>query len=198
MDHPIRLIVTDDLRRSRLTVFFRLFLCIPHIIVLALWGIAAYIVGIINWFATLFAGQSPQGLHDFQAKYLRYTAQVWGYAYLLADPFPAFGGADGYPIDLAIAPPEPQSRLTVFFRILLAIPALILGGALGYLARILAFFGWFAALFTGRMPEGLRNLGAFCLRYEMQSYAYMFLLTPRYPSLSPGESATAPAATTGA
>ena len=39
--HPIGLIVTDDLRRSRLTVFFRLLLVIPHLIWLTLWGIVA-------------------------------------------------------------------------------------------------------------------------------------------------------------
>ena len=38
MEHPIQLIVTDDLSRSRLTVFFRLLLVIPHWIWLGLWG----------------------------------------------------------------------------------------------------------------------------------------------------------------
>ena len=32
-EHPIGLVVTDDLRRSRLTVFFRYLLVIPHRIV---------------------------------------------------------------------------------------------------------------------------------------------------------------------
>ena len=31
-ERPIRLVVTDDLERSRLTVFFRLFLAIPHLV----------------------------------------------------------------------------------------------------------------------------------------------------------------------
>ena len=37
--HPIGLIVTDDLQRSRLTTFFRLILAIPHLVLVALWGI---------------------------------------------------------------------------------------------------------------------------------------------------------------
>ena len=61
--HPIRLAVTDDLRRSRLTVFFRLLLALPHLIWLALWGIVASLAAIVNWFATLFVGRSPDGLH---------------------------------------------------------------------------------------------------------------------------------------
>jgi len=56
--HPVRLVVDDDLRRSRLTVFFRLLLAIPHLIWLSLWGIAAYLAAIVNWFATLITGRS--------------------------------------------------------------------------------------------------------------------------------------------
>ncbi len=35
------------------------------------------------------------------------------------------------------------------------------------------------------MPEGLRNLGASCLRYTAQTYAYLFLVTDRYPYATP-------------
>ena len=41
--HPIRLLVTDDLHRSRLTVFFRLPLSIPHFFWLGLWSIVAFV-----------------------------------------------------------------------------------------------------------------------------------------------------------
>ena len=54
---PIRLSVDDDLRRSRLTVFFRLPLAIPHFVWLLLWGIAAFFAVIANWFVTLFRGR---------------------------------------------------------------------------------------------------------------------------------------------
>jgi len=45
--------------------------------------------------------------------------------------------------------------------------------------------GWWSSLVRGRMPEGLRNLGASCLRYSAQTYAYVFLLTERYPYSAP-------------
>jgi hypothetical protein len=35
------------------------------------------------------------------------------------------------------------------------------------------------------MPEGLRNLGAFALRYTAQTWAYVALLTDSYPYASP-------------
>jgi Domain of unknown function (DUF4389) len=182
--HPIRLVVTDDLQRNRLTVFFRLILAIPHVIWLLLWGIVATLAAIANWFATLVKGESPEGLHNFLATYLRYMTQVYAYILLIADPFPGFGGKPGYPVEIEVDPPQPQNRWTVAFRILLAIPAFIIAGIFGYLNRILALFSWFVALVLGRVPEGLRNVAAFALRFEQQTAGYTFLLTSRYPSFN--------------
>ena len=69
--HPIGLIVEDDLKRNRLTVFFRLLLAIPLAIWIAIWGIVTYIVVFIAWFAALFTGRVPEGLHNFMARFLR-------------------------------------------------------------------------------------------------------------------------------
>lgn len=182
--HPIRLVVTDDLQRNRLTVFFRLILAIPHLIWLTVWGIVAALAAIANWFATLVNGQSPEGLHDFLATYLRYQTHVYAYILLVADPFPGFGGKPGYPIDIEVDPPQRQNRWTVAFRVILAIPAFIISGILGYLNRALAVFSWFIALAMGSVPEGLRNLAALALRYEQQTAAYALLLTGRYPSFN--------------
>jgi hypothetical protein len=87
-------------------------------------------------------------------------------------------------VDVRIDPPEQQSRLTVFFRLLLAIPALFLVYVFRLVNQIVAFLGWFYCLATGRMHEGMRNLSAWLLRYEVQTYAYVGLLTGRYPSLA--------------
>jgi hypothetical protein len=184
VQHPIRLVVTDDLQRNRLTVFFRLILAIPHVIWLFLWGIVATLAAIANWFATLVKGESPEGLHNFLATYLRYMTQVYAYILLIADPFPGFGGKPGYPIEIEVDPPQPQNRWTVGFRIFLAIPAFIIAGIFGYLNRILALFSWFVALVLGRVPEGLRNVAAFALRFEQQTAGYTLLLTGRYPSFN--------------
>jgi hypothetical protein len=187
MEHPITLVVADDLRRSRLTVFFRGLLAIPPFIWLMLWGIAAFVAHIIAWFAALFTKRVPVGIHNFLAHYVRYQVHVYAYATLTANPFPGFTGAEGtYPIDLQVAPPEDQNRWTVFFRIILAIPALILSGAMNYLIEIVAFFAWFVCLFTGKMPEGMRNVLAYTIRYHAQTQAYYSLVTPRYPSLNVG------------
>jgi hypothetical protein len=182
-DRPVHLIVSDDLERSRLTVFFRLLLAIPHLIWLSLWGIAAFVVVIVNWFATLFAGTSPDGLHNFLAAYIRYAIHVGAYLLLGAEPFPDFLGKPGYPVDVEIAPPHPQNRWKVGFRIILALPALLIAGALP--SGVAAVFGWFAALAQARLPRGLRDAIAYALSYSAQLDAYLFLLTDRYPNSDP-------------
>jgi uncharacterized protein DUF4389 len=184
--HPVRIVVSDDLQRTRLTVLFRLILAIPHFIWLSLWAVIATLAAIVNWFATLFTGRSPDGLHNFLATYLRYQTHVTAYALLIADPFPGFTGTPGYPIDLEVDPPEEQNRLTVFFRVIVALPALIMARLLSSISGILAIFSWFIALVTGRVPEGLRNFAVLALRFETQTYAYLLLLTGRYPSFNVG------------
>src|SRR3954452_10950436 len=104
--HPIRLVVNDDLQRTRLTVFFRLILAIPLLLWALLWAVIALLAWIVNWFATLFMGRSPDGLHTFLASFLRFSTHVRAYTLLIADPWPGFTGKQGYPIDLEVDPPQ--------------------------------------------------------------------------------------------
>jgi hypothetical protein len=183
---PIGLDVRDDLERNRLTVFFRAILAIPHLIWLALWGVAAILAAVANWFVTLAGGVSPPSLHNFLAAYVRYQAHVYAYLFLIADPFPGFTGRAGsYPIDPTVAPPAEQNRWKVGFRVVLAIPAVLLNSAYGGLLLIVALLGWFAALATGRMPLGLRNAGALALRYSAQTNGYLGVITDAYPYSGP-------------
>jgi Domain of unknown function (DUF4389) len=181
--HPIGFVVTDDLVRSRLTVFFRLLLVIPHIIFLLLWGIAVNFAVFFSWLVAIFTGRVPDGLHSFDSAWLRYYTRVSGYVLLLANPFPPFTGEQPYPFDAHIDGPQVQSRLTVFFRVIMAIPALILSNVFRSVNSVVAFLAWFYCLFTGRMHEGMRNISTWLFRYEVQTYGYLMLLTGRYPSL---------------
>jgi hypothetical protein len=183
---PVRLTVDDDLRRSRLTVFFRALLALPHFVWATLWGVAVFFALIANWFVTLFRGRPAAGLARFLTRYLRYTTHIWAYALLIANPFPGFTGLPGsYPIDIQVEPPERQNRWVTGFRLVLAIPATFVQGALGGLLLMAGIFTWFSALARGRAPQGLRNLGAYALRYNAQTNGYLFLLTERYPYTGP-------------
>ena len=198
--HPVRVVGDPyDLRRSRLTVFFRLLLALPHLIWVVLWGIVALFAAIAQWFVTLFRGRPAGGLHSFLAAYVRYRLHVYAFLMLVANPFPGFTGAAGtYPLDLEVGGPERQNRWKTGFRIVLAIPAILVNAALGGALFASAVLTWFYALFKGAAPWGLRNLSAYALRYDAQTQAYLVLLTDSYPHASPleGEDTTAQDTTT--
>jgi hypothetical protein len=183
--HPVRLIVNDDLKRSRLTVFFRILLVIPHLFWQYFWLFATFWCVIVNWFAVLITGRSPEDLHLFLTRVLRYRTHLISYLLLVSNPYPTFFGRHGaHPVDLEIDGPDRQPRLVTLFRLVLAIPAFVVAYVLVFVMSVVALIGWFVALVIGRMPKGMRDLSAYCLRYEAQTYAYMIVLTSRYPSFS--------------
>ena len=190
--HPVTLELTDDGRRSRLTVFFRFLLAIPHLVWLLLWSIAAFFAALANGLVALVRGRSATPLHRFLAAYVRYTAHVTAFVFLVANPFPGFAGTPGYPVDVRIGEAERQNRWVTLFRIFLAIPSFIVAGAFWAVLAVVAVFGWFYALVRGRMPDGLRTLGAVAVRYLAQATAYWFVVTDEYPYSSPGLRPPAP------
>jgi hypothetical protein len=193
--HPVRLEGDSlDLRRSRLTVFFRLPLLIPLFVWGYLWGIPVGLAVVVQWFVLLFAGRPIGAFHRFVARYVRFWFHVAAFGVVAANPFPGFTGLAGsYPLDLVLPEPGRQSRWRTLFRFFMALPAFLLSfGFLGLLI-VSAMLTWFAALFTARAPEGLRNVSAWALRYWGQLNAFYYLLTDVYPFSSPLEGAEQPA-----
>lgn len=76
--------------RDRLTVAFRIFLVLPHLLVLWVLGIAWAISTLIAWLAILFGGSYPAALYDFSVGVLRWTTRVEAYFLLLRDEYPPF------------------------------------------------------------------------------------------------------------
>ena len=204
--------VTDDLRRSRLTVLFRLLLALPHIVWIILWTIAVVPVSIACWFATLATGQAPAGLHNFLSAFTRYSVHLSAYIFLAANPYPGFTGEPGYPVDVELPERGPQPRWKTALRLVLALPALLVTAVVGSgsigggggggggrggdpdwsfllsgggLVAVCGILGWFAALALGRMPNGLRDLAGYGIGYTAQTYAYLLLVTARYPNADP-------------
>jgi hypothetical protein len=185
-EHPVRLRDEGERGRNRLLVFFRLPLAVPHIVWVTLWAIAAFVLAVVGWFAALILGRLPDWLHRFLAAYLRYTTHVLSFLYVLGGPYPGFlGRAGSYPVDLEVEPPEPQSRLKTLFRVFLAVPAFLAGGAFGTVMLAAAIGAWWAGLVVGRIPEGLKGLLGWGVRYQAQVYGYLLLLTDRYPYTGP-------------
>jgi len=87
-------------------------------------------------------------------------------------------------VDMWFAGTAPQRRLTVAFRIILAIPQFIVLYFLFIAAFFVLVIGWFGALFMGRLPEWVHSFVSGVVRWTTRVYAYMYLLTDRYPPFS--------------
>jgi hypothetical protein len=209
--HPVRVVVRDDLRRNRVTVLFRLILALPHLVWITLFGIAAFTLAFVMWLAVLFERRAPAALHGFLASFTRYAVHLTAYLGLAADPYPGFTGAGPYPVDVEIDPPAFQGRWGAGFRLVLAVPAFLvsstlggsvalgsgyggaLAGGIGGLTATVAFLGWFASLVRGRMPRGMRDASVYAIGYAAQTTAYALMPTDRYPDSTPGKVEPPPA-----
>jgi len=119
-----------------------------------------------------------------------------------------------HPVNVEVTPAtEHRNRLTTAFRPILAIPHLLLvggpvafalsvvwqtsdtprvewgagTGVLGAVAAVCALIAWFAILFTGEYPVGLRSLVTVYLRWRVRAIAYIALLRDEYPPFGDDE-----------
>ena len=191
--------------RDRVGVGFRILLAIPHLLLVGgpvaaafswswtaengySWGAGggvlgpvAVVVAMIAWFAILFTGRYPRGLWELAAFYLRWRVRAVSYIALLRDEYPPFG--DGpYTASLELSPPDaPRDRLTVGFRLILALPHLVAICVLDVAWALVTVIAWFAILITGRYPAALYDFSVGVFRWNVRVEAYLLLLRDEYP-----------------
>lgn len=208
--HPVDVVIAPALTgRNRLTCGFRFILAIPHLLLVGgpmafaiTWfggsegepslefgsagviGAVAAVIAIIAWFAIVFTGAFPDGLWNLSAFYLRWRVRAVAYLMLLRDEYPPFGLGQ-YPATLILKfPGEARDRISVAFRIFLAIPHIFVLWFLGVTWTFTTLVAWFAILFTGAYPEVLYGFGVGVLRWTARVEAYLLLLTDEYPPFS--------------
>jgi hypothetical protein len=164
-------------------------LAFPHYVVLVVLGIGAFIAAVIGFFAVLFTKQVPPGIHTFIVQVQRYANRVTAYVSFLAPGYPAFGlaGDDNDPGDapmrFSVQHADELIRWGPLYKWILAIPHFIVLYALGIAEGVCVLIGFFAVLFTGRWPEGLRSFVVGVLRWQQRVYAYL-LLRDEYPAFA--------------
>jgi hypothetical protein len=90
-EYPAHVDVTPpDGERNRITTAFRIFLLIPHFIVLWVLSVLWLFTSIVSWFSILFTGRFPTGLYEYGVSMLRWSARVEAYLLLLHDEYPPF------------------------------------------------------------------------------------------------------------
>lgn len=173
-------------RLSRLLIFVKWLLAIPHFIVLYFFGILVYVVTVLAWFAILFTGRYPRGMWEFSLSYFHWQANVWAYLWLQRDEYPPFGTSEAYPVEFELEYPERLSRLLIFVKWLLILPSAFIYIFVAMVALVAVILAWFAILFTGRYPRGLFDFVSGTLRWGHRLSLYTYLLTDCYPPFRMG------------
>ncbi|HEX3704640.1 MAG TPA: DUF4389 domain-containing protein, partial [Vicinamibacterales bacterium] len=114
-----------------------------------------------------------------------------------------------YPVSLTVVPQiANRNRLTNAFRLLLALPHIILVGAiagelwsagshsilsiggttgiLGAVASLLAIISWFTIVLSGEHVQGIREITMLVLRWRARAIGYVMLLVDEYPPFGDG------------
>jgi hypothetical protein len=195
--------------RNRLTTAFRLILALPHLLLVGgpaafaisflhraengqfewgsgtgVLGAVAAVAAVIAWFAIVFTGKHPRGLWNMAAFYLRWRVRAAAYLALLRDEYPPFEDS-AYPASLALAPPAvSRDRVTVAFRIFLAVPHVLILWLLGFAWAFTTIIAWVSILATGKFPAQLYHFAVGVLRWSTRVEAYLLLLHDDYPPFS--------------
>ena len=120
--------------------------------------------------------------------FLRYTLRTATYFGFLREEYPPFGlmttpvdPGDDPRVGVDLVPQlEGRNRLTVAFRLILAIPHFIVLVLVGFAVFIVGVIAFFAVLFIGRWLDGLSHFVLGVGRWWLRFQAYLLVLTDEY------------------
>ena len=167
----------------------------PHLVVVLLLGLAAWILTLVAWLVIIATGRYPRAFFGFVSGTLRYSTRVGCYWLLVTDRFPPFGpaeGPDGYPVSVWVDEPVRRSRQTAALRPVLAVPALLILYFLALLGAVMSFVAWWAILATGRLPYGMFEVMGLGHRYQARVAGLLLAAHRRVPLVPGGKRLRAP------
>lgn len=202
--YPVRVDGHLDDRLSPWLWLVKVFLVIPHMVVLVFLWLAFAVLSVGAWFAILVTGQYPRGIFEFNVGVMRWTWRVGFYAFAAfgTDRYPPFSLADdpAYPAHLEVDYPEHLSRgLALVKWWLLAIPHYLIVGVLvgstaplwragafrfiggGGLIGLLALVAAVVLLIRRQYPNGLFDFVMGLNRWVWRVAAYAGLMRDEYP-----------------
>jgi hypothetical protein len=193
--YPTRFEVDAAEEVTRWRPLVQWFLAIPHLALLEALQAVAQLLAFISWFAILFTGRLPAGVAEFQAMYMRYWLRTMSYVGFLREEYPPFmftattadAGEDARTRVDVVPDMGDRNRLTTGFRLILAIPHIVVLVVLLLAAVIVGLVAVFAVLFTGRWPAGLQAFVVGVARWWLRVEAYLNLLTDQYPPFTTAE-----------
>jgi hypothetical protein len=198
--YPTSLKIDYPEQSDRLSVFFRLFLAIPVLVVLLLLvgagtqdssddvryiGTAGFVV-VPTVLMILARRKYPRWWFDWNVALTKFSARVLSYVLLLRDEYPSTDEEQAVHIDIAYPDVERDlSRWMPLVKWLLVVPHVVVLSVLWAGVVIVWIIAWFAIVFTGRYPQGLFDFVVGVMRWSLRVDAYSVLLTTdEYPPFS--------------
>ena len=188
---PLRLNIDYPEAPNRLTVFFRLIVSIPILIVAlavgALQNSGTQILGPLMMI--VFREKYPRWLFDWNLAMTRFTTRLWAYVFLITHEYPSTDEEQSVHLDFDF--PDVQNDLNRWLPLVkwfLAIPHYVVLFVLAIIGVFAVIIAWFAILITGSLPRGLFDYIVGVMRYGTRVQAYAFILTTdKYPPFSLNE-----------
>lgn len=188
--YPVRVDLEAPNQIARWRPFAHFFMAIPHFFVLYALEILAGAVTFVAFFAILFTKKYPEGLFKVAVMAYRYGYRVGTFMVYMREAYPPFEfpteledpGTD--PARLSIEYPQELSRWLPLVKWFLAIPHYVALMFVFLGAAVVWFLSFWAVLFTGRYPEGMRDYMVGVMRWFNRVNAYVNLMTDEYPPFS--------------
>ncbi len=181
--YPVQVEADLQPEYTRFLPLIKWLLLIPQYIALIFLGIAAGVVAIIAFFATLITGTYPRGMWDFMVGVHRWSLRVLAYHGLVTDKYPAFSLQE-QPEDtvrLRAEYPEHVSRWRPLFAWILVIPYAIVAYLILIVGNICSFLAFFTIIFTKKIPDGLFSVIRVSYNWQMRAAFYMYWMSTEYP-----------------
>jgi hypothetical protein len=204
-EYPVKLSVEYPEKCDWLTTFFRFFVTVPILIILAMltgysgdegeghrWLLYGYGVGVVFLpvvLMILFHKKYPRWWFDWNVALIKFAARIDAYLCLLTHEYPSTD--EDQRVHVEIPYPDVQNELgrgMPLIKWLLVLPHVIVLSFLWIAVAVCVVIAWFAILFTGKYPAELFNFVVGVMRWSLRVYAYAVLLTTdMYPPFSLSE-----------
>jgi len=168
-----------------------IYIAIPHFFLLYFVMIGVAFCTFIAWWAILFTGKYPAGMHNFVRGTMEWYVRVMARLLNLCDGYPKFGiNAKDDCVSFELPCPEKLSRgtllLKLFFgQLYVLLPHMFILYFLGIGVAFVNFIAWWAILFTGKYPAGMHKFVVGYIRWIIRVMIYFpFYMTDQYPPFS--------------